>query len=94
MTRVFKVEQLDCMTCDRKVRVRVPVADTSAQHCPDCGTTLLAIGRLELKTDADEGWRELKHDGGWVELSDGSKWVIQPGAIQIRAPQLGEQPPY
>lgn len=94
VTRVFKVEQLDCMTCDRKVRVRVPVADTSAQHCPDCGTTLLAIGRLELRTDVDEGWRELMHDGGWVELSDGSKWVIEAGVIRIRPPRGNEEPPY
>jgi hypothetical protein len=87
MASVFKIERLDCMTCDQKVRVRVPVADISAQHCPDCGTTLLAIGRLELKTDTDEGWRELKHDGGWAELSDGSKWELKPGVIAIRVPR-------
>jgi hypothetical protein len=46
--RIFKIEQLDCVTCDRQVRARTPVDAADSQRCPDCNTPLMALGRLNL----------------------------------------------
>ena len=84
MTRIFKVEQLVCITCNEKIRVRTPVDATESQRCPDCNTPLMALGRINLDVQLDDGWRELPHQGGWLESPDGRRWEIGPGVLRVR----------